>query len=84
MIPLLDLSAGVWNYNMWKDSGSEEWILAYRIEMIFGIWNFLSWVIWFNKNSLWMVIFEITAISHTFIEAANFYLVYRANTIKPN
>ncbi len=81
---MLDLSAGVWNYNMWKDSGSEEWKLAYRIEMIFGFWNFLSWVMWFNKNPLWMVIFEITAISHTLIEAANFYLVYRANTIKPN
>jgi hypothetical protein len=52
--------------------------------MIFGLWNFLTWVSWFSKNPLLMVIFEITAISHTFVEAANLYLVYQANTIKPN
>jgi histidyl-tRNA synthetase len=32
-VPLLDLSAGVWNYNMWKDSGSEEWKLARKFAL---------------------------------------------------
>ena len=77
-MPLLDLIAGIWNFNTWNAFDSDDWTLAYRVEIIGGVWGLISWLSFFQNDPQLVQVFLFTSRFHILVEAADLFLVYSA------
>jgi hypothetical protein len=85
LIPTLDLMAGAYNYDTWKDASSDEWDMAYYAELSIGT---LALVMWsgatFMEDGPLYSIFPIYSKVHVGLEGLLLYLVYDAEDVMPN
>ena len=76
-VPVLDIAAGLYNYDTWDDI-SDEWTLTYSVEVVSGAILFCSWGLVQVMPSM-MTIFDMNTKLHILVETAVLYLVYAAD-----
>ncbi len=88
LIPVLDFSAGLWNYYDWNESGLKKWENAYVVEMMFAAVNLVSWTGAIFLNNQVGVFYRqhirFMSFATVGLELINLYLVYRADDYYPN
>merc|ERR1712127_812371 len=82
LIPILDLSAGLWNYSAWKDEvGADDWSMARNFQLIDGGFGILAWGMHqFMDNSF---MFKWYTKLQIFAEVSMMLLVVDAETTQP-
>mgnify|MGYP001006531298 CR=1 FL=1 len=43
IVPILDLTAGLWNSSTWSDSSNSDWSTAYSMELANGAFQLFAW-----------------------------------------
>ena len=88
LIPVLDFSAGLWNYYDWNESGLKKWENAYVVEMMFAAVNLVSWsgAIFLNNQVgvFYRHHIRFMSVATVGLEIIKLYLVYRADEEYPN